>query len=92
MITADTISRHELIGLDTEILKSNNSQVVGLNGRIINETKSMFTINTKKGMKMIPKLTNDWGFSINGKKLIVKGTSIAKRPYERIGAKAWPEI
>ncbi len=92
MITADTISRHELIGLDTEILKSNNSQVVGLNGRIINETKSMFTINTKKGMKMIPKLTNDWGFSINGKKLTVKGTSIAKRPYERIGAKAWPEI
>jgi len=92
MITADTISRHELIGLDTEILKSNNSQVVGLNGRIINETKSMFTINTKKGMKMIPKLTNDWGFSINGKKLTVKGSSIAKRPYERIGAKAWPEI
>jgi len=92
MITVDTISRHELIGLDTEILKSNNSQVVGLNGRIINETKSMFTINTKKGMKMIPKLTNDWGFSINGKKLTVKGTSIAKRPYERIGAKAWPEI
>ena len=92
MITADTISRHEFIGLDTEIIKSNNPQVVGLNGRIINETKSMFTINTKKGMKMIPKLTNDWGFSINGKKLTVKGTSIAKRPYERIGAKAWPEI
>ena len=88
MITADTISRHELIGLDTEILKSNNSQVVGLNGRIINETKSMFTINTKKGMKMIPKLVNDWRFSINGKNLTVKGSSIAKRPFERIGAKA----
>ena len=88
MITADTISRHELIGLDTEILKSNNSQVVGLNGRIINETKSMFTLNTEKGTKMIPKLTNDWGFSIKGKNLIVKGTTITKRPYERIGAKA----
>ena len=88
MITADTISRHELIGLDTEILNSNNSQVVGLNGRIINETKSMFTLNTEKGTKMIPKLTNDWGFSIKGKNLIVKGTTITKRPYERIGAKA----
>jgi len=92
MITADTISRHEFIGLDTEIIKSNNSQVVGLNGRIINETKSMFTINTENGMKMIPKSTNDWGFSINGKKLIVKGSSIVKRSFERIGAKAWPEI
>jgi ribonuclease P protein subunit POP4 len=88
MITVDTISRHEFIGLDTEIIKSNNSQVVGLNGRIINETKSMFTINTEKGMKMIPKLVNDWRFSINGKNLTVKGSSIAKRPFERIGAKA----
>ena len=88
MITADTISRHEFIGLDTKVIDSNNSQVIGLNGTIINETKSMFTINTQKGTKMIPKLTNDWGFSIKGKKLIVKGTTITKRPYERIGAKA----
>ena len=88
MITADTISRHEFIGLDTKIINSSNSQVVGLNGTIINETKSMFTINTQKGTKMIPKLTNDWGFSIKGKNLIVKGTTITKRPYERIGAKA----
>ena len=88
MITADTISRHELIGLDTEILKSNNSQVVGLNGRIINETKSMFTINTQKGMKMIPKSSNDWGFTIKGKNMTVKGSTITKRPFERIGAKA----
>jgi len=48
----------------------------------------MFTLNTEKGTKMIPKLTNDWGFSIKGKNLIVKGTTITKRPYERIGAKA----
>ena len=88
MITTDTISRHEFIGLDTKVINSSNSQVVGLNGTIINETKSMFTLNTQKGMKMIPKLTNDWGFSIKGKNLIVKGTTITKRPHERIGAKA----
>ena len=88
MITADTISRHEFIGLDTKVIDSNNSQVIGLNGTIINETKSMFTLNTEKGTKMIPKLTNDWGFSIKGKNLIVKGTTITKRPHERIGVKA----
>ena len=88
MITADNISRHEFIGLNTQITKSSNQQVIGLNGTIINETKSMFTLNTEKGTKMIPKLTNDWGFSIKGKNLIVKGTTITKRPYERIGAKA----
>jgi ribonuclease P protein subunit POP4 len=88
MIDADTISRHEFIGLDTKVINSSNSQVIGLNGTVINETKSMFTINTEKGMKMIPKLTNDWRFTINGKSMTVKGSTIAKRPFERIGAKA----
>ena len=79
MITVETISRHEFIGLETKIINSSNPQVIGLNGTIINETKSMFTLNTEKGMKMIPKLTNDWGFSIKGTNLIVKGTSITKK-------------
>ena len=87
MITAETISRHEFIGLDTRVINSNNSQVVGLNGTIINETKSMFTINTEKGMKMIPKSTNDWEFTINGNNMTVKGSKITKRPFERIGVK-----
>jgi ribonuclease P protein subunit POP4 len=88
MITLDTISRHEFIGLETKIISSSNPQVIGLNGTIINETKSMFTLNTEKGIKIIPKLTNDWGFLIKDKNLIVKGAKITKRPYERIGAKA----
>ena len=87
MITADTISRHEFIGLNTQIINSNNQQVIGLNGTVINETKSMFTINTQKGMKMIPKSTNDWEFTINGKNITVKGSKITKRPFERIGVK-----
>ena len=88
MINIDTISRHELIGLDTEVIKSNNLQLVGLNGRVINETKSMITINTKKGKKMIPKLTSNLKFFIKGENIVVKGSSIVKRPFERIGAKA----
>jgi ribonuclease P protein subunit POP4 len=88
MITADTISRHEFIGLETQIVNSSNQQVIGLNGTIINETKSMFIINTQKGIKKIPKSTNEWKFSIQGKESIVNGSKIAKRPFERIGGKA----
>ena len=47
MITADNITSHEFIGLNTEIVQSTNPQLIGLNGRIVDETKSMFTINTK---------------------------------------------
>jgi ribonuclease P protein subunit POP4 len=88
MITVDTITRHEFIGLDTQIIESSNQQVIGLNGTIINETKSMFTINTKKGIKHIPKSTSNWKFSISGQNTIVNGSKIAKRPFERIGVKA----
>ena len=88
MITADNITSHELIGLNTEITQSTNPQVVGLNGRIINETKSMFTINTENGTKSMAKSTNSWKFSIEGKEVIVNGSKIAKRPFDRIGGKA----
>jgi len=88
MITADTITRHEFIGLNTQIVESSNQQVIGLNGTIINETKSMFTINTKRGNKNIAKSTSNWKFSISGQNTIVNGSKIAKRPFERIGAKA----
>ena len=36
---------------------------------------------------MIPKSTNDWKFTINGKEMTVKGSKITKRPFERIGGK-----
>ena len=88
MITADNIVSHEFIGLDIEITKSTNPQVVGLNGRIINETKSMFAINTEKGVKSIAKSANSWKFTIGGKGIVVEGLKIAKRPFDRIGGKA----
>ncbi len=87
MITADNITSHEFIGLHTEITQSTNPQVIGLNGRIMDETKSMFRINTENGVKSIAKSTNSWKFSIENKDVIVEGSKIIKRPFDRIGAK-----
>jgi len=87
MITADNITSHEFIGLNTVIVRSTNPQVIGLNGRIINETKSMFTINTKNGIKLIAKHTSNWKFSIGERNIVVEGSKIAKRPFDRIGGK-----
>ncbi len=89
MITIDNITSHEFIGLHTEIIQSSNPQIIGLNGRIIDETKSMFTINTKNGTKSIAKAENSWKFSIENKDIVIDGSKIAKRPFDRIGGKAW---
>ena len=66
MITAENITRHELIGLETSIVESNNSQAIGLHGKIIDETKSMFTIETSTGVKHMPKVNSIWKFNLDG--------------------------
>ena len=88
MITPENITRHELIGLETSIVESNNLQVVGLHGKIINETKSMFTIETQTGVKNMPKENSVWRFDLDGVFTTVNGKAIAKRSYERMGVKA----
>ena len=87
MITVENITSHEFIGLHTEIAKSSNPQIIGLNGSIVDETKSMFTINTKNGIKSVAKGINTWKFSIENKDIFVEGSKIVKRPFDRIGGK-----
>ncbi|MFB5607257.1 MAG: ribonuclease P protein component 1 [Candidatus Nitrosomaritimum yanchengensis] len=88
MITEDNIYQHEIIGLETQITNSSNPQFIGLNGTITNETKSMFTINTKKGVKSIPKANSHWKFSLQSKDVILDGSKMDKRPFDRLGGKA----
>ena len=88
MITAENITQHELIGLNTQITDSTNPQFIGLNGTIVNETKSMFALNTTKGMKLIPKSINSWKFRVNEQNVTILGSKIQKRPFDRIGGKA----
>ena len=88
MITAENIMSHELIGLRTEIVESSNPQIIGLNGTIIDETKSTITIDTINGTKMIAKSNNSWKFLLDNKDIILNGSKITKRPFDRIGGKA----
>jgi ribonuclease P protein subunit POP4 len=88
MITAENITLHELIGLDAEITKSSNMQLVGFKGQIVDETKSMFILRTDNGIKKLPKENTIWRFSFENNEAILNGDVLAKRSYERIGVKA----
>jgi len=87
MITFENISIHEMIGLETVISASPNRQIIGLTGTIVDETKSMFSINTKNGFKMIPKKQNTWKFFSDGNELTLSGSLLEKRSFDRLGAK-----
>lgn len=88
MITRDNIASHELIGLQTRIEESSNKQIVGFTGKIVDETKFMFTLSTEKGLKRFPKDSAHWKFVFNGDEATIDGTKLTKRSYERMGVKA----
>jgi len=87
MITPENIIAHELIGLNTEIIDSSHKDFIGLNGTIIDETKFMFVLNMPKGYKKIPKANNKWRFSIQNQHVILNGSDLCKRSYDRLGLK-----
>ncbi|MGQ0605623.1 MAG: ribonuclease P protein component 1 [Candidatus Nitrosotenuis sp.] len=74
----------EFIGMQTSIIESSNRSLVGLSGKIVDETKSTFTIKTNNGAKMIPKQHTSWKFANDQ---VINGDLIAKRPEDRIKVK-----
>ena len=87
MISIENIPKHELIGLKTIISDSTNKQIIGLNGTVVDETKSMFIINTKNGFKMIQKKHNTWKFLVNNKETTLSGALFEKRSFDRLETK-----
>lgn len=87
MITQQNIINHELIGLEAQILQSTNKALIGLSGKIVDETKSMLLIETSHGEKMIPKSHSKWQFKLNNQEFILDGNMITKRPEDRIKVK-----
>lgn len=74
--------RGEFIGLDVEVLSV--SCYSGLSGVVVDETKNTFTIDSDGIEKMIPKSGNEFKFTYEDRKFVVKGTDIQFRPEDRI--------
>ena len=87
MITLENIALHELIGLETKIVDSSNKQIIGLNGIVVDETKSMFVIKTSKGFKKIPKYQNNWQFTLQNKDIVLDGSNLCRRSFDRVRLK-----
>ena len=82
----NTLIKGELIGLETEIIESENKNNNGIKGKIIDETKNTLTIKGKKIWKVI-KTQNVFMFKIKNNKIIINGKLIDERPEERIKIK-----
>ena len=91
-ITQKNILRHELVGLQVLVAEAPNRSMVGLNGRVIDETKYMIVVDVPgRGPKMVPKAGARFIFSradapgaaaVTGE-IEVDGDQIQKRPFDR---------
>lgn len=78
------ILREELIGLEVEVIGGRNKSLIGIKGRIVDETKFLLHIETAKGIKKILKGHVTLKIPYKGKKLAVEGKLLIGRPYERL--------
>ena len=58
--------RHELIGLDVEVVKAKNHSLEGIKGKIIDETKNTLIIKQKDKMKKILKAQATFNLKVAG--------------------------
>jgi ribonuclease P protein subunit POP4 len=88
MITPENLVRHELVGLFVRITKSTNPVNVGIEGRVIDESRNTITIETKKGKKSFIKEQCVFSFLLpDGERVRVDGRVLVARPEDRIKKK-----
>jgi len=79
--------KYEFIGAKVEVINSKNKHIIGLYGTIIDETKNTFKIETENGIKVVPKRGNTFIFYFKDYWILVDGSIITERPWERIKKK-----
>ena len=91
-MTPESLVRHELAGLDVEVAESPNPDLVGVAGRVVDETTSTLLVATGDGVKQVPKAAATFRFRLDGEtrgatRVVVDGDRLLARPARRTETK-----
>ncbi len=87
-VTPYSILRHELVGLQAKVEGSPDRSLVGLSGKITDETQKTLTLTGLKGSKKVPKENTTLSIHTDsGDELLINGSLLLGRPEERIKKK-----
>jgi ribonuclease P protein subunit POP4 len=64
MITPETLTRHELIGLPVRVAAASNGDLVDVAGRVVAESQRTIVVRTATGDKRVPKRGTTFEFAI----------------------------
>jgi ribonuclease P protein subunit POP4 len=80
----EDVTKYEFIGEKLEVIESKNKDLVGVKGKVINETRNMFELDN--GNKLI-KDQSVFDISIDKKVFRIDGKLLVGRPEDRIKKK-----
>ncbi len=87
-ITARNILRHELIGLDVEVVRASNPSQVSIRGRVVDESRNTLLIQRGDARKRVAKHAAVFRFKLpDGTAVEVDGSAIVGRPEDRVKRK-----
>jgi len=85
MKVTPAILQHEFIGLHAKVVRSLHSNYLGIEGRVIDETRNTFTILHENREKIVIKNTAVFDFTLpDGTVLEIDGKAIVGRPENRV--------
>jgi ribonuclease P protein subunit POP4 len=84
--TPNSITRHELVGLEAEVLHDSNPCNINTRGTVIDETMNTLVIDSG-GAKRIIKKNAVFKFRLNDEIVKVEGWAISGRPEDRVKRK-----
>lgn len=85
MSVSPSVVQYEFIGLETTVVKSSNPDVVGLSGKVVDETRNTLTILQDNTEKVIVKDTSVFEFVLPDETVVeIDGKVIMGRPEDRL--------
>ena len=78
------IVRSELIGSMIEVTQSKNNSLIGLKGKVIDETKNTLILESKNKIKKIIKSHIKFKMKVENKIVEINGKLLVSRPEDRI--------
>lgn len=83
-LTPETLPRHELVGLDCEVVAASNVDAVGISGTVVAETTQTLAIEGADRVWHVPKDTATFAFDLSsGQRVRVDGERLVARPARR---------
>ena len=88
LITPQNILRHELIGLDVQVARAKDRNILHTKGRIVNETRNTLVVASHGKERLIPKGIAVFRFKLqDGTVVDVDGSRLVARPENRLKTK-----